>query len=102
MPRGLGEGKHLHGGVSETGPRITVNAAPPGAARKDARAMVKDPVCGMDCDPKTSDKVEYRGKTYYFCNPDCKQQFEKNPGKYIQAEVGGYRGKGPGEMGRGS
>jgi YHS domain-containing protein len=45
--------------------------------------MVKDPVCGMDVDPKKADlKSEYQGKTYYFCSPGCKRDFDKEPGKY--------------------
>ncbi|MCL5999591.1 MAG: YHS domain-containing protein [Chloroflexi bacterium] len=45
--------------------------------------MVKDPVCGMDVDPKTAaGKSEYKGQTYYFCSPGCKKTFDKNPEKY--------------------
>ncbi|MBI2872159.1 MAG: YHS domain-containing protein [Chloroflexi bacterium] len=30
--------------------------------------MVEDPVCGMDVDPeKAAAKIEYDGKTFYFC-----------------------------------
>uniref|UniRef100_A0A7C6EAM2 YHS domain-containing protein n=1 Tax=candidate division WOR-3 bacterium TaxID=2052148 RepID=A0A7C6EAM2_UNCW3 len=48
--------------------------------------MVKDPVCKMTIDEKTaSAKSEYRGKTYYFCAPNCKKEFDKNPEKYINA-----------------
>ncbi len=47
--------------------------------------MAKDPVCGMECDPKTSDKAEYQGQTYYFCAPGCKTEFQKNPEKYVHA-----------------
>ena len=25
----------------------------------------------------------YKGKTYYFCCPDCKPKFDKNPGKIV-------------------
>ena len=28
-------------------------------------------------------KSVYKGKTYYFCCPGCKPQFDKNPEKYI-------------------
>ena len=28
-------------------------------------------------------KTEYKGKTVYFCCPDCKPEFEKDPEKYI-------------------
>ena len=45
--------------------------------------MLKDPVCGMDVDPKTAaGKTEYQGKTYYFCSTGCKKAFDKEPQKY--------------------
>lgn len=45
--------------------------------------MTKDPVCGMDVDPKTATgQSEYRGQTYYFCAPGCKIAFDKEPEKY--------------------
>jgi YHS domain-containing protein len=48
---------------------------------------VKDPVCGMMVDPKTTtDKAEYKGKTYYFCSRDEKETFLKSPEKYVKAE----------------
>ena len=46
-------------------------------------AIVKDPVCGMDVDPDESGLTsEYEGRLFYFCCSDCKQTFDKNPGKY--------------------
>ena len=46
--------------------------------------MTKDPVCGMDVDPKTAaGKSEYKGETYYFCSPGCKKTFDKDPEKYV-------------------
>ena len=45
--------------------------------------MAKDPVCGMDVDPKTAQhKSEYNGQTYYFCCAGCKRSFDKEPAKY--------------------
>ena len=45
--------------------------------------MEKDPVCGMQVDPKTAPSQDtHQGKTYYFCSRACKQAFEKNPGRY--------------------
>ena len=47
--------------------------------------MEKDPVCGMDVDPKTAaGKSTYQGKTYYFCSPGCKRAFDKEPEKYLK------------------
>ena len=47
--------------------------------------MAKDPVCGMEVDEATAPaKTDYRGKTYYFCAPGCKDIFEKEPEKYAE------------------
>ncbi|OGN94166.1 MAG: YHS domain-containing protein [Chloroflexi bacterium RBG_13_48_10] len=49
--------------------------------------MEKDPVCGMDVDSKTAAwKSEYQGKTYYFCAPGCKRDFDKEPWRYVIVE----------------
>ena len=46
--------------------------------------MERDPVCGMDVDPKTArHTVEHNGKTYYFCAPGCKRSFEADPAKFL-------------------
>ena len=51
---------------------------------KRRKIMVKDPVCGMDVDPKTAAaKSDYQGKTYYFCSQGCKKAFDKEPQKYV-------------------
>lgn len=47
--------------------------------------MAEDPVCGMQVDEKTAKyKTIHGGKTYYFCAPSCKAEFEKNPRKYVK------------------
>ncbi len=49
--------------------------------------MVIDPVCGMQVDPQTAaGSSEYMGKTYYFCSPGCKKDFDKEPESYIHSE----------------
>jgi len=49
--------------------------------------MMKDPVCGMDVDPKTAaGNSEYKGQTYYFCSNGCKRAFDKEPEKYLKAQ----------------
>ncbi len=46
--------------------------------------MEKDLVCGMMVDPaKASAKSVYEGKNYYFCAVECKDEFDKNPAKYV-------------------
>lgn len=48
-------------------------------------AVAIDPVCGMEVDtanaPATS---EYQGKTYYFCAPGCKKQFDRDPAQFVK------------------
>lgn len=50
---------------------------------KENAEMVKDVVCGMDIDPKdAAGRIEYQGKTYYFCGAGCKRKFDANPQQY--------------------
>jgi Cu+-exporting ATPase len=51
--------------------------------------MVKDPVCGMEVSKDTKFKSEYNGNTYYFCSRSCKDEFDKNPKKYINVKRSG-------------
>jgi len=45
--------------------------------------MAKDPACGMEVDEDEAEKLDYEGKTYYFCCNGCKSIFEKDPPKYL-------------------
>lgn len=36
---------------------------------------------------KAAGKSVYKGKTYYFCCPSCKKQFDKDPAKYVKPAV---------------
>jgi YHS domain-containing protein len=58
-----------------------------------AKERVVDVVCNMPVDPKTALKTEYQGKTYYFCQPDCKNNFEASPGSYAAAKPGATAAK---------
>ena len=65
---------------------MIVEARPSETSRKEVKPVaekVKDPVCGMEIEPKqAAAKTQYQGKTYYFCSPGCKVAFEKNPTQY--------------------
>ena len=48
--------------------------------------FAKDLVCGMQV--RTADAPAtyiYKSTTYYFCMPGCKEEFEKDPAKFIEA-----------------
>ena len=50
---------------------------------RNADDNIKDPVCGMDVDPKhATDTSKFKGKTYYFCSSNCRQEFENDPKKF--------------------
>jgi Cu+-exporting ATPase len=45
-----------------------------------------DPVCGMTVDPHdAAGSAEYRGRTYYFCNPSCLERFKESPETFVTA-----------------
>jgi P-type Cu+ transporter len=53
----------------------------------------KDPVCGMNVDPrKAARKVEHAGKTYYFCSVRCAERFSADPEKFLSAPGSGGMG----------
>ncbi len=43
-----------------------------------------DPVCGMEVDPSTNLRADYKGQTYYFCNPSCQERFVADPEQFLQ------------------
>ena len=48
--------------------------------------MSIDPVCNMEVDElKAEDKSQHEGETFYFCSPQCKDQFDRNPEQYATA-----------------
>jgi Cu+-exporting ATPase len=47
--------------------------------------MTKDPICGMNVDPKQAPgSSEYQGKTYFFCSLACKRKFDQKPEQYAK------------------
>ncbi|MGH3053897.1 MAG: heavy metal-binding domain-containing protein, partial [Gaiellaceae bacterium] len=49
---------------------------------------IKDPVCGMTVDPATArgGSAVHVGRTYYFCNPRCREKFRAEPERYLTAQ----------------
>ena len=63
---------------------ITASADQPKHAECLVCKMNVDLAC-VDVDvEKSTPRVEYNGKTYYFCSDECKAKFEKNPEKYAK------------------
>lgn len=45
--------------------------------------MPKDVVCGSEVGEDTKWRVEYRGKTYFFCCEHCMRRFLADPEMYL-------------------
>ncbi len=47
-----------------------------------------DPVCGMEVDEVRAETLGltsvFKGKTYYFCSEECKEEFDNNPAQFIE------------------
>jgi Cu+-exporting ATPase len=66
--------------MSDGGTKITLGR--PGSVRLET-----DPVCGMKVDPATArgGSHEHAGKTYWFCNPRCRERFAAEPEHWLKA-----------------
>jgi len=48
------------------------------------KIMIRDPVCGMMIDPDTAySRIEYEGRTIYFCSKVCEEEFKKDPKRFM-------------------
>src|SRR5215467_12662446 len=46
--------------------------------------MPVDPVCGMTVDASSPLRTDFRGTTYFFCNPGCLKKFQADPERYLE------------------
>ncbi len=73
---------------------------------KTKKNVAKDPVCGMEVDPKESvaagNTETYAGTTYYFCSKTCKSDFHNDPKHYLPSSpLAGRSASSETKMGRG-
>ena len=45
-------------------------------------SLVKDPVCGMEIDPRRALEYEYKDKIYHFCSSNCESHFKQDPERF--------------------
>ncbi len=72
-----GRGSHNSGGGKEGH-----SGHKQGSARTSS-SLFLDRVCGMFVDPQASLSSRYRWQIYYFCSATCKENFDKEPVKYL-------------------
>jgi RND family efflux transporter MFP subunit len=53
--------------------------------------IARDPVCGMNIDEDSAraagNYLEYRGQTYFFCDPKDREDFRKEPERYLKSPM---------------
>jgi Cu+-exporting ATPase len=65
-------------------PQLDMPGMPAPRPSTAAGAKAKDPVCGMDVDPKSAKyKHEHAGKSYSFCCAGCLEKFKAAPARYL-------------------
>jgi Cu+-exporting ATPase len=63
-------------------------------------SKVVDPVCGMQVDPATARGGShlYKDRTYFFCNPKCREKFQTDPESHLKANLSHPANSGPNKM----
>ena len=57
----------------------------PDEQHSEGNVSVRDPVCGMNVNPATSQhRFDHRGETYHFCSAGCQTKFATDPQKYLE------------------
>ena len=62
-----------------------------GGMSQEATAI--DPICGMTVETATAEYRSFqKGNAYYFCSKGCKEEFDQDPQKHINASHSGHEG----------
>ena len=70
----------------ETDPVCGMKVDPGRAGGGSHEQPETDPVCGMKVDPATArgGSHQHAGKTYWFCNPRCRERFAADPEHWLE------------------
>ncbi len=49
----------------------------------EPQSLPIDPVCGMEVDPSTDLRTDYKGTRYFFCHPSCLERFSEDPELFL-------------------
>lgn len=80
LTRLIGDALRLYASVLGAG------APPPGAAAvAGLHGEVRDPVCGMAVETGSALSAQYQAHSYHFCSASCRQQFLKDPERFLRA-----------------
>ncbi len=51
--------------------------------------MAVDPVCRMRVGEDSAEKAVHKGRTFFFCSPECRAKFDKDPERYYHSATDG-------------
>ena len=72
------------GAIVQADVKITEETVSKGVKAMSGTEKLVDPVCGMTVTKEdAAGTYVYKGQTYYFCSKACKDNFTKNPQKYL-------------------
>jgi Cu+-exporting ATPase len=72
------------GAIVQADVKITEETVSKGVKAMSGTEKLVDPVCGMTVTKETAaGTYVYKGQTYYFCSKACKDNFAKDPQKYL-------------------
>jgi YHS domain-containing protein len=57
-------------------------------SHSDDANKVVDPICGMKVSKEVTYRSNHDGKQFFFCNPYCKESFDKEPAKFAMGYCG--------------
>lgn len=49
--------------------------------------MAVDPVCRMKISEESAEKAVHKGRTFFFCSPECREKFEKDPERFYHSST---------------
>lgn len=75
-----GRGGHNSGGEQEG------HSGHEQGSGRASSSLFLDHVCGMFVDPQAAVSSHYKWQTYYFCSAACKENFDKEPLKYLEKD----------------
>jgi Cu+-exporting ATPase len=76
---------HDHGAHAPSPPNAHGCCSTTPDTAQATKAIVLDPVCGMQVDPATSEhRAEHAGRYYHFCSARCREKFVADPQAYLE------------------
>ena len=85
LPRLLADELRLYGAVLGTELRDTSGVLTGLGAAIATSSVDRDPVCGVEVDPRAARHLRVDHHDVYFCSPSCESEFAADPARFLRA-----------------